>query len=100
MIRGTTPKHEFTLQFDTSLIKTIEITYAQCGKVVLKKGTADCEMSGSTVRVRLTQEETLKFDDKTYAEIQIRVLTTSGEVLASRKMSARVEAALSNEVLT
>lgn len=100
MIRGTTPTHTFVLPFSTELVKTLEITYAQCGKVILKKGTANADMSGNTVRIRLTQEDTLKFDAKTYVDIQVRVLTHEGDALASRVLRVRADVCLSDEVLT
>ena len=61
MIRGTTPVHTFELPFDTAEIKEINIAYAHNGVVVLTKEKADCSFEGNTVRVRLTQEDTLKF---------------------------------------
>lgn len=82
MIRGTTPTHTYNLPFDTALIDKIKIAYAQNGVVVLTKEKADCKFEGNTVTVRLTQEDTLKFD-ASRVQIQIRVLTIGGDALAS-----------------
>lgn len=99
MIRGTTPTHEFALPFTADLLKAIEITYAQCGKVMLQKSMADCEIEGNVVRVNLTQEETLAMSNSMYVDIQMRVLTLQDDALASRIMRVRVEDCLSGEVL-
>lgn len=82
MIRGTTPTHTYHMPFDTALIDKIKITYAQNGVVVLTKEKADCKIDGNAVTVRLTQEDTLKFD-ASRVQIQVRVLTTGGDALAS-----------------
>ena len=98
MTRGTTPTHTFTLQIDTALIKRLSITYEQ-GQTQVKKTEADCEMSGKTVTLRLTQEDTLKFTHDCPVRIQLRVLTTSGDALASGIKTMRVEDVLDDEVM-
>lgn len=82
MIRGTTPTHTFNLPFDTALVDKIKITYAQNGVVILTKEKADCKLEGNFVTVKLSQENTLKFD-ASRVQIQIRVLTIGGDALAS-----------------
>lgn len=99
MIRGTTPRHEFTLPFDTAVIKCIEIVYNQDGVNRVIKKTEDCMMDNKTVVVRLTQEETLRFHEGNCVEVQIRVMTTAGDVMASHVMRVRCEDCLSDEVL-
>ncbi len=85
MIRGTTPTLEFTLPFDTSSIEEMYITMSQNDKVVLEKAMADCSCSGKAITLNLTQEDTLKLEQKpdAQAEIQIRIRTKEGEALAS-----------------
>lgn len=83
MIRGTTPTHTFTLPFEASAIQSVKIIYAQDDVVVCEKLTKDCTLSGSTVVTTLTQEDTLKFDHKKVAQIQLRILTAGGQALAS-----------------
>lgn len=60
MIRGTTPTLEFTLPFDTSLIAEMYVTIAQGEKTVLEKTLSDCNCSGTSVSLALTQEDTLR----------------------------------------
>jgi hypothetical protein len=99
MIKGTTPTHTFSLPFGTELIKTIEITYAQSGTVVLTKGNTDCTFEENDVSVRLSQEDTFLFADGTCVEIQVRVLTLGGDAIASPVMRVHCHDCLSCEVL-
>ena len=97
---GTTPKHTFTLPFDTSLIKTVQVTYKQGDKIVLKKKTEACTLDGATISYRLTQEETFLFDQETTVRIQVRVLTHDGQAPASDVMYRSPQECLDDEVLT
>lgn len=99
MIRGTTPTHTFLLPFDTASIRSLRITYAQRGEVVLQKSEADCACDGDTLRVQLTQEDTLRFAAGDRMQMQLRVLTRDGDVFASRVLGAEVEDTLCEEVL-
>lgn len=99
VIRGTTPTHLFTLSIDTSDLKCVRIIYAQDDKVVFVKQTSDCVLDGKTVKVTLTQEETLKFDCKKDVQIQIRALTYSGEAMACPVMKTTVGKCLDSEVI-
>ena len=99
MIRGTTPTHTFNIPFDTSVVKEVKILYAQDDVKVLEKNTEDCALSGNSVSVTLTQEDTFKLDCKKPVEIQIRVLTLDGEALTSVPEKVGVSKCLDNEVL-
>ena len=99
MIRGTTPTHEFVLPFDTSMCAQIKIIYAQDDKVILEKTASQCEMNGNNVSVKLSQEETFKFDCKKAVQIQVRVLTLGNEALTSSIKLVDVDKCLENEVL-
>ena len=101
MIRGTTPTLEFTLPFDTSLIAEMYITLTQNGTTMLEKTLSDCNCSGTSVSLTLTQEDTLGLQQqpRLQAEIQIRVRTTSGEALASDIMRVYVGRILKEGVI-
>ena len=99
MTRGSTPTHFFTLPFDVEMVKTVEITYKQNEELKLQKTNTDCALEGNTVSVKLTQEDTFKFDEKPLVKIQIRVLTLDGDVIPSEIMYATVKECLSDEVL-
>ena len=99
MIRGTTPTLEFTLPFDTSLIAEIYVTMTQNGKTVLEKTLSDCNCSGTSVSLTLTQEDTLKLQQQPRSQAEIRVRTTAGEALASDIMSVYVGRILKEGVI-
>jgi len=111
MTRATTPTHRFYFDTDPSLYEKILITYAQNYRIVLEKTKDDFVISEidnpSTgqkpfeARYTLTQEETNMFsanreDD---VQIQVRVKTTAGEVLASTIKNVKVYEVLNDEVL-
>jgi hypothetical protein len=83
MIRGTTPKLEFTLPFEVATLTDCYVTLAQNDTVLVEKCMTDCQCDGKTLVARLTQEETLKLDCDCNTEIQIRAKTTMGEAIAS-----------------
>ena len=98
MRQGTTPTHIYTLPFDTGLIQSIQVTYAQNKKIVLQKKTADIIVSGQTATCELTQEETFLFDPSAFVDIQVRVLI-GGEALTSDIIRIGVARCLDREVL-
>jgi len=101
MIRGTTPTLEFTMPFDTSLIAELYITITQNGATALEKTLSDCNCNDTSVSLTLTQEDTLRLEQKPYSnsEMQIRVRTVAGEVLASNIMSIYVGRILKDGVI-
>jgi hypothetical protein len=100
MIRGTTPTHVFNIPFDTSLVDEVKITYAQDDEIIFVKHTPECTLGDKSISVTLTQSETFLFDHKKSAQIQIRILTKSGEAFASILEKVGVSKCLDDEVLT
>ena len=96
---GSTPKHEFTLPFDISLVKEFKVTYKQNGTIILEKHLNDFEVNENTLSTTLTQEETFLFTEDVNVEIQARVLTMGGDVLASDIRITTAERCLDDEVL-
>ena len=99
LAKGTTPIHTFTLPFNTGIIKTVKVIYAQKNAVLFEKEGEACNCSDNTVTVKLTQEETLKFDCRHSVQIQMRVLTVDGDALASLVQYVPVCECLDSEVL-
>ena len=99
MRQGTTPTHTFTLPFDKREVKSVEATYAQKEKQILRKVLDGTTMDGKTVSITLTQEETFDFRAGELAGVQLRVLMQSGAVVGSQVMLFNVEGSLSKEVL-
>lgn len=101
MIRGTTPTLEFTMPFDTSLIAELYITITQNGATALEKTLSDCNCNDTSVSLTLTQDDTLRLEQKPYSdsEMQIRVRTIAGEALASNIMRIYVGRILKDGVI-
>ena len=91
MIRGTTPKLEFTIPFDTGQLVEAYITISQKGSIVIDKPLSEIICDGNVMSLHLTQEETLKLKADSIAEIQIRVRTNAGEALASNIIQVSTE---------
>ena len=99
MYRATTPTHIFTLPFDTDQLEKIRITYAQFGETIFQKNETQCTLIGKTIKVELTQEETLRFQSTAEVSIQLRVMTTDGKVMASEILQKQPKECLDEEVL-
>ena len=99
MIRGTTPLHIFRLPFSTENIEKLRVIYSQNNKPVVRKELRDCTLEGNTIKLKLTQEDTLELDSKFPVEIQVRVLMTGGDVLASFPLETSLYRCLEDEVL-
>lgn len=104
MYRATTPTHTFTLPIQTSTCNEILVTYKQ-GTATLDKHYEDSTLpSGMTldgydVAIKLSQEETLKFNAKNKVEVQVRVLTNDNNAMASQKFKVSVQDVLNEEIL-
>ena len=96
---GTTPTHTFILPFDTKTIQKVQIVYSQNDQIVLEKCVEDCTLKENTVCVKLTQEETFLFKSKCSVKVQLRVMTTGGDVISSDVMCVCCDECLSDEVL-
>ena len=103
MTRGTTPTHTLTVPVDVATVSKATVAYAQFGKVIIKKSPEACEISGTgtytTVTVHLTQEETLKFNQKEVVEIQMKILFTDGNVALTNISRVSTNDCLDEEIL-
>ena len=70
--KGTTPRPRFNLPFETSVIKNMEVYFSQGEGLVFEKKMDECELSGSTVVVPLTQADTLMLNERNNLYIQFR----------------------------
>lgn len=100
MIKGTTPTHTFSIPFGVENVDEVKVIYMQGDRQVMCKTTADCNMMGNTISVKLTQEDTFLFDSDRHCKIQIRVLTKDGTALASHVYTVDVRECLDDEVLS
>lgn len=100
MIKGTTPTLEFELPFQINLIKNAYVTLSQKGVVVINKKYQECDCEGNILRVKLTQEDTIRLNANDIVEIQLRVLTTSEDALASEIWTATAERILYEGIIS
>lgn len=102
MRRGSTPIHEFGVSdigVDVSAIKYVKITYSQDGVTLVERKVMGNEIEDYVVKIQLTQAETLSFEAKMTASIQLRVLTNNMEVIPSDIIPIEIEDCLDDEVL-
>ena len=100
MVRGTTALHTFTFpQNIEDNYANIIVTYRQNGKTVLEKYLSDLDIDDCVASIRLTQEETLSFDEGK-AFVQLKVFTNQENVLNSPIFNMPVNPTLSNYVIT
>ena len=100
MIKGTTPTLEFELPFEISLVKNAYVTLSQKGVVVINKKYGECSCTGNILSVKLTQEDTIRLTDNDIVEIQLRVLTTSDDALASEIWTTTAERILYEGIIS
>lgn len=99
MIRGTTPTHIFTLPFDSGEISQLRLTYSQDGVTVFEKNETEVNRAGTQLEYTLTQTESLAFTEQKAVEIQLKIKTIDGTVVASKIMRTNVSTVLNEEVL-
>lgn len=99
MRRGTTPTHIFTLPFEVNSCTKVRVVYAQREIVKITKTEADAELTGNQIIVKLSQEDTLRLDDRLKTEVQVRVLTADCESMVSDVITLNTKRCLNDEVL-
>lgn len=90
MRRGTTPTITFNLPFNVSTIKNCEVYFAQSDELKVTKAYEDCTLSGTTLSVTLSQEDTLAFSDDEKLEMQVRFVFTNGAVDATQIVKGKI----------
>lgn len=99
LIPGATVTAEFTLPVDSSMIRSLKIDYSQDETWLFSKTKGDCELNGTTGTVKLSQEDTLKFDDSAVISVQIVVLTEGGETIPGEPVTFTTGVRQKREVL-
>ena len=103
MYRVTTPEHTFTLPEPISSYKVVQIAYRQSAFKFAKtyadgEASSGMSISGNTVIVSLTQEETKKFK-KGEASVQVRALTSNDKAVASKQFTFTIEDVNNEDIL-
>ena len=99
MFRGTTPTLNFVLPFAADTVADGFISIAQNRRVVVDKPISDWVIEDNTIKVTLTQEETLSLGASNTTEIQIRVKLADGTALASKIFTVSTERILRDGVI-
>ena len=98
-IQGTTPTITFNLPFSVSDINNVEVYFAQNDEMLLEKGYDDCVLSGTTIAVPLTQDDTLLFDYEEKLQIQLRFMYNDQRVEATSVLKGKVGQLLKDGVI-
>jgi hypothetical protein len=67
--------------------------------VLIEKKTADCTLQENSIQAVLTQEETLQIPAPSIVEIQLRVVTTDGTIMATVPEKVTVKRLLKEDVI-
>jgi hypothetical protein len=99
IIRGTTPTITAEMPIDATAIKDCRLVFSQKDGASIIKKLSDCSLIKSELTATLSQEETLQFTEDKAVQIQLKVLTTEGQVLASDIINEPCCKCLCEEVL-
>ena len=99
MIRGTTPTHYFTVPCKAQNISKVNVLYGQDDKLLFKKKTSDCTIEDELVTVKLSRNESLMFNHKLPAQVQIVIKQTNDDILESIVQTFGVDKLLDDGVI-
>ena len=98
MIIGSTPTHIFSLPFHTNVIQAVLISYAQKHKVVLRKRTSACELTGTQIITKLSEKGTFCIEDAIPSvDVRIKIKLITGDVVVSKPIRIAVEECFDEE---
>lgn len=98
MIKGTNPILVIDFSIEVSKITKLRITFAQGKDIVLEKSLADCTVEGNTIKLQLSEQETLSFKP-TILKVQAKLKLQDGSILYSKIKEIEVEEPLNEETL-
>ena len=97
--RGTNPENTFKLPFELIAPKQVWLTYAQDDVIIIDRDKTSITISGNTLKVELTQDETLKLDHRKQVQVQIRALTADNVAIRSNIKEYSVSKILKDGVI-
>lgn len=97
--RGTTHSFEFDMETDLSEVSVMWVTLSQNGIERVTKETEDVVIDGQTIKVNLTQEDTLALKPNRTAKIQIRILLNDGTAEITETIEREVHDCLKDGVI-
>lgn len=100
MFRGTTPTLNFKFKYNLEElnITAFYLTFKQNEEIKLEKSIDELEISGDTVTINLTQEETLSLDSNNVVYIQARI-KVDGKAYATNIIKTSLESILKEGVI-
>ena len=82
--RGTTPSFTFDMKVHLGNIKEFYITFMQLGTIIVEKTLSDIKIiDDDSVKISLTEEESLLFSDKYDVECQFMIKYINDVVITS-----------------
>lgn len=106
MRRGTTPVHTFKPKskatgeaLDLRSAAVVYLTYKQDGQIKVEKTKDEMEITEDSVRVKLSQQDTLSFSTIGDVEIQFRVRYPDGSAPASKVLKIPVAKILKEGII-
>lgn len=100
MVRGTTPTLTFNLPMAVSTLSEYWVTVSQrYDNIRIDRDKTTLTASGSSIVANLTQEETMRLVPDKPVFIQLRVLTSGGDAMASEIFKTTVGEVLREEVI-
>lgn len=96
---GCTEKHSFIIPFKPNEISAVSIVYEQNDRIVLKKTLKDCDFEGNEIFARISQEESLIFEDNRSVNIQLKIRLIDGTVTKSKIIQAVSDELIEREVI-
>ncbi len=84
MVKGSTPTFTVTLPFTVDELSSLSASFAQEGRTVAVIPHERMFLEGNIASFTLTEEESLCFVSGTVAELQLKAVALSGDVLISK----------------
>ena len=82
--RGTTPSFTFDMKVHLGNIKELYITFKQLDTIIVEKTKEDIKvLDDDSIKVKLTEKESLLFSDKYDVECQFMIKYLTGAVVTS-----------------
>lgn len=98
--RGTTHEIEFVLDADLTEVADLWVTFSQYGLERFTKHAEDIELiDENTIKVYLTEEDTLLLKSKEPLSIQIKLLWDDGSVEATEIIRGKVGEILNENIM-
>lgn len=97
--QGATPTHKFKTKYTRDFVDSVIVTYAQNDEIVFNKDGEEVTIEDNAIFVELTQEETLKFDEKYDVQMELKIKSKNGKVIPSNIIYASVGKVLNREVM-